>query len=248
MLRSLNSSANYAEQDGSGVSAQGFAGLLMAFTVISGNAPASCLWWSYRDGNCSCGVVVNNSCDQGMNAVTYLKVTMSAADCIFQANTAAYFIASESDPIVNVAFVRCVFDRTVLSVTGSGKLSISVIVQSSYVRADSTALPACALTAPSADAGHTSASLALELGIGLPAGFLVIVSIVIAARLVVERKKGSAEQPVPFELHFEVAFMAAVKDKRPEGIDKDNFEEHPTARESEESERFSVLENVPPMA
>jgi hypothetical protein len=246
LLASLNSSANYAGEHGSGLSALGFAGLSIMYPLISSNAAGACLWWAYGEGACSCGVVVNNSCSRAYNAVVYMMVSMSAVNCIFQANTAESFLASETDPSVKLSFVGCVFDRSVLRVTGSQGPSVTIIVEGSIFRAQSTVLPACVPPSPSARASQGPTLMELALGIGLPGLFLVVVLIVIAVKLAAERKKEGPEQAPPFELHFEAAFIAAVKDKQPEGVDKDDQEEHPVVGEGEATSEVCPLDGVRP--
>jgi hypothetical protein len=182
---------------------------------------------------------VNSSCDGSAEYAGVVRFGFSAtlSSCVFQGNSGAEFGANEAAFPVSVVLVDCVFDVANVTVISTALFHFSV--QNSTYGGEPTWLPTCAAASAQtsvtatpvgsalpaqtdAIAGANPAlgpAMVLAIGIGVPGLFLLVVVIIIAVKVSAERRRRIRKAHA--RVHFESAFMAGVKDKKGDGIEKD---------------------------
>jgi hypothetical protein len=152
LIESLNSTANYAHDYGSGLYSDEHFDLCVHFSIFSGNGDADCLYFEEVIvlGHIDCVSLINNSCLAGTKhpCLIYLcRATTIFGGCIFQANRFVYFLQafyhvwSPADVIV---CVDCVFDLQTLDLTGG----VSVVITNCTFEIGPTSLAQCVTRTP----------------------------------------------------------------------------------------------------
>jgi hypothetical protein len=239
---SLNSSANDVGEYGSGLDVSSVTNFSLRVGIFTQDRVGNCVFFGKGTAasTISCLYVVNNSCEGAAQFAHVIHFGFSAtfSSCIFQNNRYVDFAAANEMFAITAVLIDCVFDVT--NVTVLSRILFHFSLSNTTYCDQPTWLPTCARASQLPQATATPAVTAvpdetaaiaippvavgpvmvLAFGIGVPGLFLLVVVLIVVVRVSAERRRRFAN--VSARVRFEGAFMAAVKDKMDDGMEKDD--------------------------